>query len=339
MAYATGRAAGFTAIPLIDLHDLRSDETGALERAAGGIDRASREVGFFYVTGHGVNTSAATHLLGSARRFFALPPREKQALAVDARHRGYVAPGGARMYAKVRPDLKESFVWGLELPADDPAITPERTLMGPNRWPTEVPGLREAVSAYFAAALGVGRDLARAFAVALDQPEDFFTRHFTRPLARGAVIHYPPQPPETGTDQFGVGPHTDYGFLTILWQDEVGGLEVLNAAGEWVAAPPVQGSFVVNVGDLLARWSNDRFASTPHRVINRSGRERYSIPVFYDPDWETVIDPAEVTGRSAGPAKYPPVVAGEHIRARFDRAFAHRGKGGEGEQDVAFLRP
>lgn len=332
------RATDFTEVPLIDIGGLRSGVAGAIERVAAEIDRAAREVGFFYITGHSVPAALIAAALAAAQVFFALPAGEKAAIAVDTRHRGYVGPGAARMYVGVRPDLKESFVWGLELAPDDPLVTPERTLMGPNRWPSHPAGMRRALSAYFDAALAVGRDLARAFAVALGVEESFFVRHFAHPLARGGVIHYPPQPPDLGADQFGVGPHTDYGFLTLLWQDETGGLEVRNAAGVWVEAPPIAGSFVVNVGDLLARWSNDRFASTPHRVINRSGRERFSIPVFYDPDWETLVDPAPLAAALGVAARHPPLMAGEHIRARFDRAFAHRGKGGEGERDVAFLR-
>ncbi len=336
---AAARPAGFTEIPLIDIAALRSAAPGAAAAVAAAIERASREVGFFYITGHGIPAGMVEAGLAAAREFFALPDAEKQAIAVDSRHRGYVGPGAARMYAGHRPDLKESFVWGLDLPLDHPAVRPERSLMGPNRWPARPAGMGPALERYFAAALAVGRDLARAFAVALGEEEGFFARHFSHPLARGGVIHYPPQPPDLGADQFGVGPHTDYGFLTLLWQDEVGGLEVRNAAGAWVAAPPIAGSLVVNVGDLLARWSNDRFASTPHRVVNRSGRERFSVPVFYDPDWESVVDPAPVAERAGVAARHPPLIAGKHIRARFDRAFAHRGKGGEGETDVAFARP
>lgn len=330
--------SGFTEVPLIDVRGLASDGAGTLRRVADAIDRASRDVGFFYITGHGIPEDLMEACVGVAQRFFALPQEDKEAIRVDARHRGYIGPGAARMYAGVRPDLKESFVWGLELSADDPLVKPEHSLMGPNRWPSEPVEMGPALSGYFERVLAVGRDLVRAFAVALGEEEGFFLQHFAHPLARGGVIHYPPQPPDVGTDQFGVGPHTDYGFLTLLWQDDNGGLEVMNAAGNWVAAPPIRGSLVVNVGDLLERWSNGRFASTPHRVVNRSGRERFSIPVFFDPDWETVVDPAPIAARARTPVRYPPVVAGEHIRARFDRAFTHRGKGGQGEVAVDFLR-
>jgi isopenicillin N synthase-like dioxygenase len=328
---------GFSEIPLIDIGGLRSGAPGAARRVADEICRASAEVGFFYVTNHGVPQAAIDRAIGAARAFFALPEETKAAVKVNPRHRGFLGMGGAKMYAGAKSDRKESFVWGLELPADDPDITPETTLMGPNQWPDAMPELQAALYGYYGHALACGRDMLRAFALGLDLPEGFFVDRFRKPLARASVIHYPPQDPERDDGQFGVGPHTDYGFITILHQDEVGGLEVLNTDKAWVKATPIPGSFVVNVGDLLARWSNDRFASTPHRVINRSGRERYSMPVFFDPDWGTVIDPRDCGLPPGTEATYAPVGAGEHIRGRFDRAFQYRGKGAEGEKGVAFV--
>jgi isopenicillin N synthase-like dioxygenase len=330
-------AASFDEVPLIDIGGLRSGVPGAAQKVADAICRASTEVGFFYVVNHGVPQDKIDRAIAAAQAFFALPDETKARVKVNSRHRGFLGMGGAKMYAGAIPDLKESFVWGLELAESDPDVSPERTLLGPNQWPGFMPELGPALYGWYEQALACGNDLLRAFALGLGLPESFFVSRFTKPMARGSVVHYPPQPPVSEKDQFGVGPHTDYGFITILWQDQVGGLEVLNAAKRWVPAPPVPGSFVVNVGDLLARWSNDRFASTPHRVVNRSGRERYSMPVFFDPNWETMVDPREC-GLPAGDAPhYPPVIAGEHIRGRFDRAFKYRGKDAEGEQGVAFV--
>ena len=327
----------FTDIPLIDIAGLGRGDAAADQAVAEAICRAAREVGFFYVTNHGVPAATIERAIDAAQRFFALPETVKQRVPVDARHRGFLGLGGAKMYSGAKADLKESFVWGLELATDDPDVRPERSLMGPNQWPADLPALQGALYGYYEHVLACGRRLLGAFALGLGLPPEFFVAGFTKPLARASVVHYPPQPPDLADDQFGVGPHTDYGFITILWQDTVGGLEVLNTARRWVPAPPVPNSFVINIGDLLARWSNDRFASTPHRVVNRSGRERYSMPVFFDPNWDTVIDPRACNLPAGEPARYAPVGAGDHIRGRFDRAFAYRGKGAAGEQDVAFV--
>ena len=147
---------------------------------------------------------------------------------------------------------------------------------------------------------------------------------FAKPLARGSLLYYPPQPPAMGADQFGVSAHTDYGALTFVCQGEVGGLQVRNRAGEWVDAPPLAGSFVVNIGDLMARWTNDVFVSTPHRVVNKSGRERYSIAYFFDPHIDTVIEAMPSCIPPGTPARYPRTTCGDHILGRFKDAFAYR---------------
>lgn len=326
MAYAPARTVDFDEIPVIDVAALRGGADGALRDTAAAILDACATAGFFYVRGHGVPASLREAALAEARAFFALSAEDKAKVAVDARHRGYLGFGGAKMYTGARPDLKESYNWGLELAADDPAVARFPGLMGPNRWPDGRPGFRTALYAYYEAVLACGADLLRAVAIGLDLPTDFFRQRYDRPIARGSILHYPPQPPDLGEEQFGVGAHTDYGCLTLLWQDEVGGLQVRNRAGDWIAAPPVADSLVINVGDLLARWSNDRLVSTPHRVVNSSGRERYSIAVFYDPDGAAIVDPRDANPDPAAEIRYPPVGAGDHIQARFDAAFAYRAR-------------
>ena len=230
------------------------------------------------------------------------------------------------MHETARADLKESFNWALELGADDPdVLSGDKPLLGPNNWPDgDLPDLRPSLYAYYLAACDCGRDLMRAFAVGLGADEAFFAPHFTKLIARGSALYYPPQPPQMGAEQFGVGAHTDYGCLTLLWQDNVGGLQVQGRDGDWVTAHPIPDTLVVNVGDLLARWSNDRFVSTLHRVVNASGRERYSMAVFFDPNYDAVVDPVELLDHSETPPKYQPIVAGEHVKSRFDAAFAYR---------------
>ena len=210
---------------------------------------------------------------------------------------------------------------GLDLPPDHASVLAGEKLRGPNEWPAEVPELQAAMEAYYAAMSRCAAALLRAVAVSLDLAPDFFAPHYGLPLQRTQAIFYPPQPPDD-QEGFGVAPHTDFGCITLLWQDHSGGLEVRERqSGAWIPAPPLPGTLVVNVGDLLGRWSNDRFASTPHRVLNRSGHERISIATFYDPDFAAQIDP-----RALGATKtnYEPTTCGAHILGRFTAAFAYR---------------
>ena len=328
-AYASAKTIDADAIPVIDVGALRGGSPDAVSDVAARIRKASTEVGFFYVRNHGIASQTRDVALAAAKRFFALPPEVKARTAVNSQHRGFMAPGGAKMHETARADLKESFNWALDLPADDPdVLSGDKPLLGPNNWPDDdLPGLRQSLYAYYLAACDCGRDLMRAFAVSLDADEAFFAPKFSRPIARGSALYYPPQPPQMGAEQFGVGAHTDYGCLTLLWQDEVGGLQVQGRDGDWVTAHPIPDTLVVNVGDLLARWSNDRFVSTPHRVVNASGRERYSMAVFFDPNYDAVVDPTELLPPGDTP-KYEPILAGEHVKARFDAAFAYRRSAG-----------
>jgi isopenicillin N synthase-like dioxygenase len=228
------------------------------------------------------------------------------------------------MYGKEKPDLKESFIFGPDLSPADPDVAAGQPLMGPNRWPPALPEMQPVLERYFAELLRCGRQLLQGFAAALDLAPGFFAERFAKPLARGAIIHYPPQAPAREDERFGVAPHSDYGCLTLLWQDANGGLEVRNRAGAWIAAPPVADSFVVNIGDLMARWTNELYASTPHRVINRSGRERYSMPVFIDPHPETEVAALASCRRAGAAPRYPAIRCGAYIKERFDEAFRYR---------------
>jgi len=186
--------------------------------------------------------------------------------------------------------------------------------------------MKAALDRYYAAVSAAGAKLLRAVALALELPENFFVARYAKPLSRGSVIYYPPQPPQLGAEQFGVSAHSDYGCLTILSQDSTGGLQVRNRAGEWIAAPPVADTFVINIGDLLARWTNDLFVSTPHRVVNTSGRARQSIALFHDPHYDTVIETLPTCLAPGETPRYAPTTCGEYVKGRFDAAFAYRKK-------------
>jgi isopenicillin N synthase-like dioxygenase len=312
-------------IPVIDIGGLTSGAPGALDAVAREIHAACVDIGFFYIAGHGVPARTIDTLVDEARAFFHLPPDVKNRAAINRYHRGFSALGDATMVGAKRPDYKEFFTMALELPEDDPDVVAGEPLRGPNNWPSDQPTLRAAMTDYYDAVAECGAMLLRAVAVSLGAPADFFAAHYVKRLQRTQLIYYPPQPPALGADQFGVADHTDFGCVTLLWQDDIGGLEVLSRAGDWVQATPIPGTLVVNVGDLLGRWTNDRYVSTRHRVTNRSGKERFSIATFYDPSFKAVVDPRDL-GASDADCRYEPVTAGEHITGRINASFGYRKK-------------
>ena len=325
MPFAAARAVDPGTIPIVDLAPLR-DGTDP-EGVARALLDASRRIGFLYVTGHGIPPGVTDTLRETAYRFFRAPEDARRTVAVSAKHRGWIGRGGARMEDDARADFKESFLFGYE---DEHGRAPEdHPLRGANRWPAFLPELRRQGMRFFRHAHEAARHLMRGFALGLGLDEGFFLRSCARPLSRASLVHYPPQREDMGEDQFGVGPHTDFGVLTVLCQDEVGGLQVRDANGAWVHAPPLEGTLVVNVADLLSRWTNGVFRSTPHRVVNRSGRERLSLVFAFDPDPETVIDARAVFGPGAR-VEHEPITCGDYLVRRFARAFPYRSEGPEG---------
>lgn len=318
--HAAARWVAVDEIPVIDISPLAGGDAAGLQAVAGEMLRAAEATGFFYVRNHGIAQALIDRVFDLSRQFYARPDEDKRSVAVNAWHRGFVRAGEAKMYKGARPDLKESFVWGLDTATGD---APDAFGTPPNRWPATPAEFRPTLERYFTEANEVGWRLLRAFATAIGEPADRFVRSIARPTTRGTIIYYPPQPPDLEDDQFGVSPHTDWGCLTLLYQDMTGGLEVRGRDGAWVTAHPIAGTFVVNVGDLLARWTNDRFKSTPHRVVNRSGRARYSVAVFVDPDRDTLIDPVVRPGEAP---RHQPVSCGAYVQSRFDAAFAYRQK-------------
>lgn len=314
----------FHEIPVIDVGGLVTGEAGAVARIAQEMRAASETAGFFYVANHGVPDEVCVGAREAAAEFFARPDDEKQRVKVNDLHRGYVGFGQTKLSDDARTDLKETFVWGLELPTDDPDVVAGKKLMGPNQWPADAPAFESALMRFYSALSDCAQMLLRPLAVGIDLPEDWFVERFRKPLARGAVLRYPEQPPTAPGDQFGTSAHTDYGGITLVWQDRSGGLEVLNRDGDWVSAIPMPGTFVVNIGDLMERWTNHRFASNPHRVVNRSGGERYSMALFFDPDFDTVIDCIDTCTGPGNPPRYPPTTCGDYVVGRFNDVFEYR---------------
>jgi isopenicillin N synthase-like dioxygenase len=264
-------------------------DTARRSAAASAIADAGGRSGFFYVTGHGMADDVLPRLERAARFFFDLPTTEKQSIAMakgGVAWRGWFPLGGE--LTSGRPDNKEGLYLGEELGPADPRVAAAWPMHGANLWPAAAPDLRPAVLAYFDGATRAAAALMQGVSLALGLDADHFERaYLRRPTRLFRIFNYPPTPAEA----WGVGEHTDYGLLTLLAQDAVGGLEVRTPSG-WISAPPIPGALVCNVGDMLERLTGGRFVSAPHRVVNRSGQSRLSFPFFYDPDFEAVMTPA-----------------------------------------------
>ncbi len=312
------------AIPVIDVSPLADPGSAAARRVADEIRRASVEIGFFYVCRHGVSADLVRATLMAAKYFFALPDERKRSIQVNRAHRGYVPFAQTLQPGVKRADLKESFNFAFPFAADDPDVLAGKSLIGVNQWPAGEDAWRGVLQDYYAQVFELGQRILSGFALALDVPADFFRPKYTRPLVRTRLVHYPPQHEDTSEGQYGAATHTDYGTITILWQDDVGGLQVQTRSGDWIDAPCIPDTFVINIGDMLARWSNDLFVSTPHRVVNASGRERYSIPTFYDPDYDVVVDCLPNCSSAERPPKYPSTIVGDYITSRYDGTYAYR---------------
>jgi isopenicillin N synthase-like dioxygenase len=324
-----GGRGEFSQIPVLDISGLYTPGETAIRGVASALRGQLESVGFLYVAGHRVPRASVEAVRDTSKAFFALPEPEKLKLRIDRNFRGYLPFAGSTIVtssvAKVaKPNQSESIFFMHEVAPDDPDALAHKPLQGPNQWPDEatLPGFRAVINQYIAEMTDLARRLVHAITISLGLPEDSMDHCFEKPTTFLRLLHYPTQPEEVGL--FGSAPHTDYGYITLLAQDEVGGLEVRNKADEWIAAPPMRDTFVMNVGDILARWTNDRFVSTPHRVINRSGRERYSQPFFFDPGMDEMIEALPTCVPLGRRPKYPPVRYGDYLMERIDKNYHYR---------------
>lgn len=319
-----GRTLAFQEIPVIDVGPLVDGSDPAAVAAE--LGRAAASVGFVYVRNHGVAAELRAAMMAAAERFFAQPLEAKTAIHIrhSAVHRGYFPLFEENTDPDLTADLKEGLDLGRDLGPDAPEVVQGLPLHGPNQWPEALPGFRATAEQYFAAMRGLAETLMRGFALALELEPGFFADKIDRPCASLRLLHYPPQEGHVEARTMGCGAHTDYGCLTILAQDDNGGLQVCNTDGDWIAAPPIPGTFVINLGDQMARWTNGRFQATPHRVINTSGRERYSMPFFFDPNWDALIEALPGTVPAGEAPRFAPVLAGPYLQSRFDDTFAYR---------------
>lgn len=310
MAIPLSRRMDFSEIPQIDGAGLRSgdDSRGIIDELA----TACTDVGFFYVRNHGVPATLISDLRVQASQFFNRPMAEKLKWKINARMRGYLPLDYSSYEGEERAakSHQEGFWVGYERHVSD--RTP---LQGPNLWPEDQPGLKNAMAAYFEAVEGLAKALQRGFSAALGMQPHGLDRCFSEPMSLLKLNHYPPQDAPESVKHIGVVPHSDSGAFTILWQDEGDGLEIQNKSGEWIGAPSIPDTFVINIGNVLQTWSGGRFSSTPHRVINRGGRDRYSIPFFVNPGADAPVGPLKGSGRGQ------PVRFADYMRETLRRTF------------------
>ena len=319
--------AHLDAIPVIDIAPLlRGDFSPAAQ-----IGRACREIGFFYIENHGIAQAEIDEVYAQAKRFFALPlaEKEKSAIETSACHRGWFRLGGENLdpAKQVQGDFKEGFKIGRDLPPDHERVKAGLPLHGPDVWP-DLPGWRSVMQGYYDKMVDLGALLLSAFAVSLGLEKDYFAPWLGITMTTLGPLHYPPQKGRITEAQLGAGAHTDFGCLTLLHQDDAGGLQVQGLDGTWLDAPPIHGTYVVNIGDMMERWTNGVFRSTPHRVINISGQERYSLPFFFDPDFYAPVECLPTCLKPGETPKYPPTTAGQHLLDMINASFKyHQEKG------------
>jgi isopenicillin N synthase-like dioxygenase len=308
----------FSAVPVVDISALYGADETAIAQTAAALKAAASEVGFLYVTGHGLNPALFDAMLAAAKAFFALPLERKMQVYIgnSRNHRGYV-PEGEEVFASGTKDKKEAYDLARDLPADDPDYLAGNPMLGPNQWP-DLPGFAEAVAAYYDATFQLGCVLLRGFALALGEPMNAFDALLTKPPSQLRLIHYPHNP--EADDKPGIGAHTDYECFTLL-RATAPGLEVMNAAGEWIDVPLRPDAYVVNIGDMLELWTNGAFVATTHRV-RKVSEERYSFPLFFSLDYNTQVAPMPRFVTPQTPAK-PGLIAGEHLFAQTAQIFTY----------------
>lgn len=315
-------------IPLIDLEGNVDAGIATAGHAAAALYQALSTVGFAYIRGHGVAPATTAAAFAASREFHASTLAQKQSIAINAFHRGYMGMATSTIVTSsvarvTRPNMSESLMLMHELPPDDPALLAGEPLQGPNQWPHWLPDFKPRIEQYLREVDATARYLVHLITISLGLPVHTLDRHFERPTTFLRALHYPPQEPGPD-DQFGSAPHTDYGIITLLAQDRTGGLQVRPRGGDWIDAPPVADTFVLNVGDMLARWTNNRFVSTPHRVVNRSGGDRYSLPYFFDPGVDTMIECLPTCTDAANPPQYSPVRYGDYLLERLNKNYDYR---------------
>eukprot|EP00128_Syssomonas_multiformis_P010538 Colp12_sorted_trinity150504_noHs@25974 len=315
--------AAFTHIPVVDL--LGMDDPLKAKSIAAELGQACENVGFFYVKNHGVPQFLIDSVRNDAKFFFDNATKEeKREVSIKnypKTNRGYTGLLEECVDPTTGGDLKESLDFGISLEVDNELVKAGVPFYGPNPVIMKPETLNQRIDEYIDVVRSLAQKLCRLLAMHLGWGAEFFDDKFDKPLIMMRIIRYPPVSEEVMNDGklcVGCGAHTDYGCLTILHQDDVGGLQVQNTAGQWVDAEPIPGTFVVNLGDMMQRWTNDRVRATRHRVTNSQSRERYSIPLFYEPNYHAVVECQAADGSLP---RYPPIEYGPYLASRFSDTY------------------
>ena len=329
-------------VPILDLGPYRAGVAGAAEALAEQLREAQENVGFYIITNHGVPRERIEATFSAAKRFHALPLETKTALKANEHNVGYLPMKGSttrssKVHVNTKPNLNEAFFVKRDLAPDDPEVLAGDRYKAVNQWPDEavLPGFRADVVAYCDALEALALSLLPLYARALGLAPGWFDDAFSgRPMFTLRMTHYPPVPADAVEDnQFAIAPHTDSGFLTLLAQSDIPGLAIRLPSGEWIEPPLIPGSFIVNTGDLAHRWTNERFLSTPHRVVHTEPRDRYAIPFFFDCNYTHVMACIPTCTGPGNPPKYDPTTYPAYMLWFGSRNYAHiKPKDGE---DVA----
>lgn len=315
-------------IPVLDLSDFLAGKSGALEELTGQLRQACMDVGFFYITGHGIDEELITATFEQSKRFHALPLDRKMELPQDGNNIGYLPMNASiqrhsTVHKATRPNQNASFFISHDRAPNHPDVVANKPYRGANQWPDDLPGFRDTVMAYFHALDHLGNRLLPVYARALELPADYFAKCFANEGHQSLrMLHYPPTE-QTGND-FGTSPHTDNTFMTILARMDVPGLAIRLPSGEWVSPPLIPGTFLVNIGNILRRISNDTFLSTPHGVVVEGNQARYSLAYFHSPNPYSMIEVVPSCVDDDNPPKYEPVLYADLIREFFSANYAHQ---------------
>ncbi|KAF8073579.1 hypothetical protein FPV67DRAFT_754310 [Lyophyllum atratum] len=320
--------SAFKDIPVIDLANISSSDASVQKALAGEIRDACINVGFFYVMNHGISDDIVQATLDMAKEFFSQSIDSKMTIEnrKTPNFKGYSPLLSGNNNADGAGDMQEGFEFGWEALDSTQRIDQgeDGVMAGANVWPADLPGFREKVLQYYHAVVQLGIALFPLFAMALDLPATFFEDKTLNSAALMKLLHYPPQTGPADDRIIGIGAHTDWECFTILWQEPgIQALEVLNSEKQWINAPPIPGTLVINLGDQFARWTNDIFKSTVHRVLNRSGVRRYSIPLFFGTDYDVKLEPIPGCVSPGRPPRYEIITAGEYVKSRLQATYHH----------------
>ena len=317
------------AIPVIDFAPAFRGEPGGLDAVATQVRHACESIGFFYLAGHGVDQAIIDAAFAASREFHAMPMEDKLRLPINENNIGYLPVNqsmqrASTVHKATRPNFNESFFISHDRAADHPDIVAGTPLRGRNQWPEGHAAMQAAMLTYMKTLDAVGARMLPVLARALGLSADWFAPFFSGEAHLTLrFLHYPPQETDDA-EQFGQGPHTDNSFITILAREDVPGLAVRLPNGEWLPPPVIPGTFLVNLGNIMKRWSNDRFLSTPHGVLNDSGRDRYSIAFFYSPRPDITIECVPTCTGPDDPPHYPAAVYRDLILAFYNANYFHR---------------